>query len=93
MSTHTGPSVCRQSLEDGRCPFCGGEVIDAGANALGVVFDGDGEIHEDQACSACGAAYRVYYGPVGVVRGDEYLPAIDASTSHVAGRAESEVRP
>jgi len=81
MTTNAEPTVRLQSLIDNRCPFCGDVVIDVEVVQVQVL---PAAIHQSQRCEFCGEEWRVEYGPVGIVRGDDYLRATDREPKNLA---------
>ena len=83
-------TVSGERLDDGNCPFCGESIDGAGKK---IQFDDDGEIREDQNCETCGAHYRVFYGPIGIVRGEKWLPAVRIADTLAAGIVVETAKP
>ena len=87
MTANAEPTVSRDRLAAGYCPFCNewrGAQIEM--DTIGT----EDEIYQDQRCKTCGREWRVFYGPVGVLHGKDYLPASDNPTWRATG-TESEV--
>lgn len=77
MTTNTNSTISRARLDDGCCPFCSeSRSAQIEMDAIEV----EEEIYQNQRCKTCGREWRLFYGPVGVVHNDAYLPAVDDPT-------------